>query len=129
MKRCILFALPWTLLCATLFLSSALFAQVTAPVLAVDLPSGVDPDTGAVTGPAVRATSTVTFGALKPVHVLNPQYCGDTVFVDLGLGDELGDPDLSRLDVADVAAAWPLPKPQDNKYTQGVTWVAAGSSA
>ncbi|WP_433471007.1 NAD(P)H-hydrate dehydratase [Saccharomonospora azurea] len=109
--------------------AAALFAQVTAPVLAVDLPSGVDPDTGAVTGPAVRATSTVTFGALKPVHVLNPQYCGDTVFVDLGLGDELGDPDLSRLDVADVAAAWPLPKPQDNKYTQGVTGVAAGSSA
>ncbi len=108
--------------------AAAVFSRVTAPVLAVDLPSGVDPDTGAVAGPAVRATSTVTFGALKPVHVVRPEYCGDTVFVDLGLADELGEPDLRQLDDTDVAERWPLPGPQDNKYTQGVTGVAAGSS-
>ncbi len=108
--------------------AAAVFNRVTAPVLAVDLPSGVDPDTGAVTGPAVRATCTVTFGALKPVHVLNPHHCGDTVVVDIGLGGELGEPELLQLDAADVAAAWPMPRPDDNKYTQGVTGVAAGSS-
>lgn len=108
--------------------AAGVFERVTAPVLAVDLPSGVDPDTGAVTGPAVQATCTVTFGALKPVHVLNPQHCGDTVLVDIGLADELGEPELSQLDAADVAAAWPMPRPDDNKYTQGVTGVAAGSS-
>jgi hydroxyethylthiazole kinase-like uncharacterized protein yjeF len=108
--------------------AAAVFERVTAPVLAVDLPSGVDPDTGAVDGPAVRATCTVTFGAYKPVHVLNPQHCGDITLVDIGLSGELGEPDLLQLDAADVAAAWPLPKPEDNKYTQGVTGVAAGSS-
>ncbi|WP_019818534.1 NAD(P)H-hydrate dehydratase [Saccharomonospora saliphila] len=108
--------------------AAAVFEQVSAPVLAVDLPSGVDPDTGAVDGPAVRATRTVTFGAHKPVHVLAPQWCGDVLLVDIGLDGELGEPDLCVLDVADVATAWPLPGPADNKYSQGVTGVAAGSS-
>ncbi|PXY17205.1 bifunctional ADP-dependent (S)-NAD(P)H-hydrate dehydratase/NAD(P)H-hydrate epimerase [Prauserella coralliicola] len=109
--------------------AAALVERVAAPVLAVDLPSGVEPDSGAVDGPAVRATATVTFGAYKPVHVLNPERCGEVVFVDIGLGDELGEPDLRGLDAADVAAAWPMPGPSDNKYSQGVTGVAAGSSA
>ncbi|MFJ1762103.1 NAD(P)H-hydrate dehydratase [Amycolatopsis sp. NPDC088138] len=99
---------------------------VEAPIVAVDLPSGVDPDTGAVDGPAVRATRTVTFGALKPVHALAPSWCGEVVLVDIGL--ELTDPDLQRLDVVDVAAAWPVPGPEDDKYSQGVVGVAAGSA-
>ncbi|MEU4802103.1 NAD(P)H-hydrate dehydratase [Actinosynnema sp. NPDC023587] len=101
-------------------------AHLDAPVLAVDLPSGVDPDTGAVDGPAVRAAVTVTFGCLKPVHVLAD--CGDVRLVDLGLGPELGGPDLVELDLVDVGAAWPVPGPDDDKYTQGVTGVAAGSA-
>lgn len=109
--------------------AAELLGAVSAPVLAVDLPSGVEPDTGAVHGPAVTATSTVTFGALKPVHVLNPQRCGDVELVGIGLTAELGEPRLLRLDPADVAAAWPIPAPEDNKYTQGVTGVAAGSAA
>ncbi|GLY63498.1 NAD(P)H-hydrate dehydratase [Amycolatopsis taiwanensis] len=100
---------------------------ITAPVLAVDLPSGVDPDDGSVSGPAITARRTVTFGARKPVHVLNPQRCGEVVLVDIGLS--LTDPDLIELEVADVAAAWPLPGPEDNKYSQGVTGIAAGSAA
>lgn len=108
--------------------AAALLEHVRAPVLAVDLPSGVEPDTGVVDGPAVHATCTVTFGAYKPVHVLNPQHCGDIVFVDLGLAGELGEPELLQLDAADVAAEWPIPGPDDNKYTQGVTGIAAGSS-
>jgi hydroxyethylthiazole kinase-like uncharacterized protein yjeF len=108
--------------------AAALLEHVAAPVLAVDLPSGVDPDTGAVNGPAVRAEATVTFGALKPVHVLNPAHCGTVTVVDIGLGPELGEPDLRCLDTAEVAAAWPLPGPADDKYSQGVTGVAAGSA-
>ena len=105
-----------------------LVSLVSAPIVAVDLPSGVDPDTGAVDGPAVRATRTVTFGALKPIHALAPEWCGDVVLVDIGLRPELGEPDLLRLDTADVAAAWPMPRPDDDKYSQGVAGIAAGSA-
>ncbi len=98
------------------------------PVLAVDLPSGVDPDTGAVDGPAVEAAATATFGALKPVHVLAAHRCGPVHLVDIGLGPVLPAPHLQVLDAADVAARWPVPGPTDDKYTQGVTGVAAGSA-
>jgi hydroxyethylthiazole kinase-like uncharacterized protein yjeF len=101
---------------------------VEAPIVAVDLPSGVDPGTGAVDGPAVRATRTVTFGGLKPVHALAPSWCGEVVLVDIGLGPELGEPSLQRLDAVDVAAAWPVPGPEDDKYSQGVVGIAAGSA-
>lgn len=101
---------------------------VRAPVVAVDLPSGVDPDTGVADGPAVTAAATVTFGALKPVHVLAPQRCGAVELVDIGLGGALGEPAIEVLDAADVGAAWPVPGPEDDKYTQGVVGISAGSA-
>jgi hydroxyethylthiazole kinase-like uncharacterized protein yjeF len=108
--------------------AAELVAKIQAPVLAVDLPSGVDPDTGAVDGPAVDADVTVTFGARKPVHALNAVRCGVVHLVDIGLGPELPDPDLIVLEPDDVGYAWRLPGPTDDKYTQGVTGVAAGSA-
>ena len=102
--------------------------RLSIPVLAVDSPSGVDPDTGAVDGPAVSAAATVTFGALKPVHVLAAHRCGPVELVDIGLGPELPEPHAVVLGEADVAARWPIPSPTDDKYTQGVTGVAAGSA-
>jgi ADP-dependent NAD(P)H-hydrate dehydratase / NAD(P)H-hydrate epimerase len=98
------------------------------PVLAVDSPSGVDPDTGEVDGPAVTAAATATFGARKPVHVLAAHRCGRVHLVDIGLGPELPEPHAYVLDDRDVAARWPVPGPTDDKYTQGVTGVAAGSA-
>lgn len=109
--------------------AAALVEAVTAPILAVDLPSGVDPDTGTTEGAAVTATATVTFGARKPVHVLNPARCGRLHVVDIGLGPELGEPDIGILDAAEVGDRWPVPGPTSDKYTQGVTGVAAGSAA
>jgi len=109
--------------------AARLVSQVTAPLLAVDLPSGVNPDTGFVEGEAVRATSTVTFGAYKPVHVLAAGRCGDVRLVDLGLRPELGEPDLTALDAADVARAWPVPRLAHDKSAQGVTGIVAGSSS
>ena len=94
------------------------------PVVAVDIPSGVDVQTGAVSGPAVRAALTVTFGGLKPVHALGD--CGRVDLVDIGL--DLPQPDIMSFDAADVAARWPMPGPKDDKYTQGVTGVLAGSA-
>jgi hydroxyethylthiazole kinase-like uncharacterized protein yjeF len=108
--------------------AAALVAAVTAPILAVDLPSGVEPDTGAVPGAAVRAEATVTFGARKFGHVLAPgaTHSGRVRLVDLGL--PLGDPDLVTLGAAEIGRAWPVPGPDDDKYSQGVTGVAAGSA-
>jgi hydroxyethylthiazole kinase-like uncharacterized protein yjeF len=109
--------------------AARLVDQVTAPIVAVDLPSGVDPDTAAVDGPAVRAETTVTFGCLKPVHVLAPFRCGEVRLVDIGLRPELGEPDLVVLDRDEIGRAWPVPGPEDDKYTQGVKGVTAGSAA
>jgi ADP-dependent NAD(P)H-hydrate dehydratase / NAD(P)H-hydrate epimerase len=94
------------------------------PVVAVDTPSGIDVATGAITGPAVHAALTVTFGGLKPVHALAD--CGDVTLIDIGL--DLPETDLLSFEAGDVAARWPVPGPHDDKYTQGVTGVMAGSS-
>jgi len=103
------------------------FAAVDAlgiPVVAVDIPSGVDAHTGAITGPAVHAALTVTFGGLKPVHALAD--CGRVRLVDIGL--DLPDSDVLGFESADVTVRWPLPGPHDDKYSQGVTGILAGSS-
>ncbi len=94
------------------------------PVVAVDIPSGIDVVTGAITGPAVHAVLTVTFGGLKPVHALAD--CGRVALVDIGL--DLPETDVLGFEAADVAARWPVPGAHDDKYTQGVTGVLAGSS-
>lgn len=101
-------------------------------VVAVDLPSGVDPDTGATPGPHVRADVTVTFGAAKPCLLLPPAdaAAGDVVEVDLGLGPLLpAVPAVERLGADDAAARWPVPRGSDDKYRRGVVGVVAGSAA
>lgn len=107
--------------------AAEVFAAVDAqgiPVVAVDLPSGIDAATGAISGPAVHAVSTVTFGGLKPVHALAD--CGDITMVDIGL--DLAETDVLGFQAGDVAARWPVPGAHDDKYTQGVTGILAGSS-
>ena len=107
--------------------AAEVFAAVDAagiPVVAVDIPSGIDVHTGAITGPAVRAALTVTFGGLKPVHALAD--CGRVELVDIGL--DLPATDVLGFEAADVKARWPVPDPHDDKYTQGVTGILAGSS-
>ncbi|WP_078314399.1 NAD(P)H-hydrate dehydratase [Mycobacterium sp. D16Q16] len=93
------------------------------PVIAVDIPSGVDVHTGMVDGPAFRAAVTVTFGGYKPVHALGD--CGVVRLIDIGL--DLPATAIRELDAEDVSVAWPVPGPADDKYTQGVTGVLAGS--
>jgi len=59
------------------------------PVVACDIPSGVDADTGAIMGGAVRAHRTVVMGLPKPACVLTPgcTYFGDITILDIGLPD------------------------------------------
>jgi len=100
-----------------------------AVTVAVDVPSGVDADTGAVAGAAVRASSTVTFGTYKRGLLLAPGagHAGQVELVDIGL--TLPGPDLTALDDADVAARYPRPVDDDSKYTRGVLGLAVGSDA
>jgi ADP-dependent NAD(P)H-hydrate dehydratase / NAD(P)H-hydrate epimerase len=98
-------------------------------VVAVDLPSGIDADTGVLEGPAVRADVTVTFGTWKPGLLVDPgaSLAGLTELVDIGLGPELAPPDLVALQSADVAALLPAPGAESDKYRRGVLGVVAGS--
>ncbi|MGS2808759.1 NAD(P)H-hydrate dehydratase [Nocardia sp. MW-W600-9] len=106
--------------------AAELVAAVDVPIIAVDLPSGVDVDTGAVDGPAVRAEVTVAFGSYKPVHALAAPYCGRIVLVPIGL--RLPEPDLAQVEAAAIGADWPVPGATDDKYSQGVVGVCAGSA-
>ncbi|GGR74312.1 bifunctional NAD(P)H-hydrate repair enzyme [Streptomyces rubiginosohelvolus] len=100
------------------------------PVISVDLPSGVEADTGEVHGEAVRADATVTLGTYKPGLLIDPaaEHAGALRLVDIGLGPELPEPpDLEALQYADVAALLPVPGAESDKYRRGVVGVVAGS--
>ena len=99
-------------------------------VVAVDLPSGVDADTGEVAGAAVRADVTVTFGTWKPGLLVDPaaSLAGTAELIDIGLGPCLGPPAVSALQAADVAALLPRPGAESDKYRRGVLGVVAGST-
>ncbi|WP_330306740.1 MULTISPECIES: NAD(P)H-hydrate dehydratase [unclassified Streptomyces] len=100
-----------------------------AAVVAVDLPSGIEADTGEVLGAAVRADLTVTFGTHKPGLLIDParEYAGSVRLVDIGL--ELPDQaELEALQHADVAARLPVPGAASDKYRRGVVGIAAGSA-
>ncbi|HEU4568688.1 MAG TPA: NAD(P)H-hydrate dehydratase [Marmoricola sp.] len=98
-----------------------------ALVVAVDVPSGVDVDTGELDGAHVTADLTVTFGTHKPCHLVDPAAaaCGTVELVDLGL--DLPEPAVTALQAADVAGLLPRPEPSGHKYTRGVVGVRAGS--
>ncbi len=110
--------------------AAALAAAVEGrDVVAVDLPSGVDADTGAVAGAAVRAALTVTFGTYKPGLLMGPgRTCAGRVeLVDIGLAGWLGEPSVEALETPDVARLLPTAGASSDKYSRGVVGVAAGS--
>jgi len=107
-----------------------LAAGSSSTMVAVDLPSGIDADTGAVDGPAVRADVTVTFGVVKPGLLIDPGagYAGVVELVDIGLEPHLLDPpDASAPQRADIRAIIPRPGPESDKYRRGVLGLLAGS--
>ncbi|MEH3119455.1 MAG: NAD(P)H-hydrate dehydratase [Methylorubrum populi] len=103
------------------------------PVLAVDVPSGIDGDSGAARGVAVEATETVTFVALKPGHLLQPgrAHCGTLHVAGIGTGEA-----AFAAGIAGEAAAlfrngpglWTLPRltAGSHKYTRGHALVLSG---
>ncbi|HWS32211.1 MAG TPA: NAD(P)H-hydrate dehydratase [Actinoplanes sp.] len=101
------------------------------PIVAVDVPSGVTVDTGDVPGDAVTADVTVTFGCLKPAHLLGPAAprSGLVDLIDIGLGPALvTDPAVRVAEAADIAEWWPRPGATSDKYSRGVVGLATGSA-
>ncbi|MGH8928307.1 MAG: NAD(P)H-hydrate dehydratase [Acidimicrobiia bacterium] len=95
------------------------------PVLAVDLPSGLDPATGEVTENAFHASRTVTFHALKVGQVIGvgPDVCGSITVADIGL--EGGEPELLVTEESDA----PLPgrSRTSHKWSAGSVLVVGGA--
>jgi len=81
----------------------AAWTHVSCPVLAVDLPSGIDGDTGFASGSVFKADRTATFHMYKTAHFVGdgPDLCGEVDLYDIGL--EGGDPTMYRMTDADVS--------------------------
>jgi NAD(P)H-hydrate epimerase len=103
----------------------------SAPVLALDIPTGIHGDTGAVLGCAVRADMTVTFVGLKTGLFLGagPDYCGEVGFAGLDIPDSYRDgiaPALRRVDDAMLAAALPRRRRTGHKGDYGHVLIIGG---
>jgi hydroxyethylthiazole kinase-like uncharacterized protein yjeF len=98
-------------------------------VVAVDLPSGIDADTGEAAGAAVHADVTVTFGTWKPGLLIDPgaSHAGVVEFVDIGLRPFLGPGSAAAAQAGDIAAWLPRPAAESDKYRRGVLGIVAGS--
>lgn len=88
---------------------------------AIDVPSGVDTDTGAILSATPRFDLTVTFATLKPAHRLQPAValCGRTVVADIGIEAQSMLSDLDRPSIL-------VPGPGDHKYSRGMVAVVGG---
>jgi hydroxyethylthiazole kinase-like uncharacterized protein yjeF len=105
-----------------------------APVLAVDLPSGINGTTGAVMGTAVRAVETVTFFRRKPAHLLLPGrvHCGHVRVADIGIDAKV----LAEIEprtFENIPPFWrgsyPVPRTDGHKYSRGHVAVVSGGLA
>lgn len=96
------------------------------PVLAVDVPSGIDASTGEVVGPAVEAARTVTFHGIKVGLAVAPGrfHAGEVEVADIGL--EHGETEHEHV-IEDILGLVPRRGPADNKYTAGSVLVVGGS--
>lgn len=101
------------------------------PVIAVDVPSGIDGTTGAVRGVAVEAEATVTFFRLKLGHLLLPGrlYCGEITLADIGILESVLD-DIAPKAFANEPGLWlgefPWPEAGGHKYSRGHAVVVSG---
>lgn len=105
-----------------------------APVLSVDLPSGINGTTGAVMGAAIRATETVTFFRKKPAHLLLPGriHCGGVRVADIGIGASVL-AEIQPQTFENVPQAWrrsfPVPRIDGHKYARGHAVIVSGDTA
>ena len=105
-------------------------AAAGGPILAVDVPSGLDGATGQARGYAPRAALTVTFFRLKPGHLLLPgrDLCGKTVLADIGLPAAVLDT-VRPACWENAPGLWRLPEPGPaaHKYSRGHVTILVGA--
>ena len=100
-----------------------------APVVSVDVPSGVDGDSGKILGAAVEADVTVTFFRLKPAHLLLPGriLCGEIALCDIGIPPSAcAGVRLFENSPLLWGAAYPWPRIDAHKYARGHCLVLSG---
>ena len=115
--------------------SAALVAAISAsaaPILAIDIPTGIDPSTGAAGEPCVNATATIALGAPKLGCFLEParSYVGELWFDDLGMRDEdagSADSDTHVLTDREFRALLPARAGESDKRISGAPLIVAGS--
>ncbi len=101
------------------------------PIVAVDVPSGLDGTTGQVRGACLHATETVTFFRLKPGHLLLPgrAYCGEVTLADIGIPAAVLQ-EIAPKTFVNVPALWHhalrLPQLEGHKYSRGHVVVLSG---
>lgn len=107
----------------------ALIADVKVPVIAIDVPSGIDGATGAARPFAFSADLTVTFFRKKPGHVLMPgrDYCGETIVANIGIPDRVLDEIEPRL-AENSAPFLPVVGPRQHKYQRGHAVIVSGAA-
>ena len=106
-------------------------AERRLPVVAIDVPSGVDGATGEVRGVAPQAAASVTFFRKKPGHLLLPgrSLCGEIILVQIGIPEAVLDrvaPDTAADDPLWWIDGFPRPGLESHKYTRGHALVAGG---
>jgi NAD(P)H-hydrate epimerase len=102
------------------------------PILAIDIPSGIDADTGATSDDAVRATATVTLAALKPGLLLEParENCGEIWIADIGIPLEslrAAAKTFDALDTNEFLGMLPARAADADKRSSGAPLIVAGS--
>lgn len=105
--------------------------QARVPVIAVDIPTGLNADSGAVMGEAARAFLTISFGHAKPGHFLLPgkDYCGRVEVADIGIPDEIMPqiaPELWLNHPSLWQHEWNAAATQDHKYSRGQCLIRGG---